>query len=1050
MLYIHAIERMESIMSKKLSSTVKIFTLIPAFIIFILALSACSSEGTDPETPVLTVGVRAEENDDNIAGGSINIAQGARQQFTATLLQDGTPVTPDPTFNWEIVANTGNATQRNALATQVPGATVTNDGLVELALEVPGANGSLRLNVTTTFDGQTVNAYVIINVTGTETDSLPTINEVPPQIAGTNVQMATTGGAVRDWEIVTGGVTGTSINPTTGLLTIGITQTGPITVGATSVAHGLPVADRIVEMTAVPLPIINEIPPQIAGTSVQMTTTGGAVRDWRIVSGTGAGTAIDEMTGLLTIGINQTGPITVGATSVAHELPVADRVVEITAVPLPIINEIPSQVAGTSIQMTTTGGAVRNWQIVSGTGAGTAIDEMTGLLTIGINQTGPITVGATSVAHELPVATHTVEVTAVPLPTINAVPPQATGTGVQMTTTGGIVRDWRIVSGIETGTSIDETTGLLTIGINQTGSITVGATSVAHGLPVTNRMVEVTETPVPLTINEVPPQVAGTSVQMTTTGGAVRDWRIVSVAGAGTTIDEATGLLTIGINQTGSITVTATSIADGTPVANRIVQVTAVPLPTINAILTQLAGTSVQMTTTGGAVTDWRIVSGAGAGTSINATGLLTVGINQIGPITVGATSVAHGIPVANRIVQVTAVPLPTINAVPNQLAGTNVQMITTGGAVTDWQIVSGAGAGTSINATGLLTIGINQIGPITVGATSVAHGIPAANRLVQVTAVPLPTISAVLPQFAGTSVQMATTSGAVRDWQIISGAGAGTSINSETGLLTISADQTGIIAIGATSVAHGIPVVNRIVELLTIPNTAHATFQDPQTGTRWRVLLPDDGSGNALIITEYVHILNTRYHSNMGFTLFQSAEASTNVRNWWNNARFNEPNAVGVNLRSRALNYEFQNESGGAIPRTSSATGAGIEVDRVAGSSNNPNFVVPNNTNVQRGHTRPLAPGVGTPEPFILSTSEANYYFNGNTGPQGRQTQQFNATSSNANWWLRSPGGSNSVAVGRHAAVFDNGLINHSTGTSTVANTFPNVGLRPALWVRR
>ena len=46
------------------------------------------------------------------------------------------------------------------------------------------------------------------------------------------------------------------------------------------------------------------------------------------------------------------------------------------------------------------------------------------------------------------------------------------------------------------------------------------------------------------------------------------------------------------------------------------------------------------------------------------------------------------------------------------------------------------------------------------------------------------------------------------------------------------------------------------------IPTTAHATFQDPETGTVWRVLQPDDGNGHALIITEYVHVLNTSYHS--------------------------------------------------------------------------------------------------------------------------------------------------------------------------------------------
>jgi len=119
-------------------------------------------------------------------------------------------------------------------------------------------------------------------------------------------------------------------------------------------------------------------------------------------------------------------------------------------------------------------------------------------------------------------------------------------------------------------------------------------------------------------------------------------------------------------------------------------------------------------------------------------------------------------------------------------------------------------------------------------------------------------------------------------------------------------------------------------------------------------VLLPNDGNGNALIITEYVHVLNTRYHSNLGFTLFQSAEASDNLRNWWDNnwtsngftTSPHELNAIGSQLRSRALDYEFQNASSASIPRTSTDAGAGIEVDRGNGTANSPEDAVSNNTN--------------------------------------------------------------------------------------------------------
>ena len=232
-------------------------------------------------------------------------------------------------------------------------------------------------------------------------------------------------------------------------------------------------------------------------------------------------------------------------------------------------------------------------------------------------------------------------------------------------------------------------------------------------------------------------------------------------------------------------------------------------------------------------------------------------------------------------------------------------------------------------------------------------------------------------------------------------------------------------------------------LETLEFPTIAHETFEDPDTGTMWRVLVPDDGNGNALIITEYVHNLGTRFHYNIGFTLFQSSEIQSVVRNWWNDSTI-----VGPTLRTRALDYEFQDAAGNAIPRTSTVAGAGIEVDRGNGSANRA-CQTPNNSNFERGITRPLAEGVGIPEPFILSISEANRYFTGNIG---RVTRRSRFASTNARWWLRSGGGINGVGddafyLNRHSTVDVNGRI---SGDWEGSLSLSDRGIRPAVWVRR
>jgi len=242
---------------------------------------------------------------------------------------------------------------------------------------------------------------------------------------------------------------------------------------------------------------------------------------------------------------------------------------------------------------------------------------------------------------------------------------------------------------------------------------------------------------------------------------------------------------------------------------------------------------------------------------------------------------------------------------------------------------------------------------------------------------------------------------------------------------------------------------------VVQIPEVAHATFQDPDTGTWWRVLVPNDGQGRALIITEYVHLTGTAYHGNQGFTLFQSSNARTNLVNWFNN-NSSEENVIGERLRSIALDYEFQNATGGSILRTSTTAGAGIEVNRGNNTFNSIENAVLVDTNVLRGLTRPVANSNATAEPFVLSTSEANHYFSdyiasSNTNFTDLRGRQANGVGTNltSDWWLRSPAWhSQPTDSHRHATVWRRGDIGGWNGMA-VHGGFTPIGHRPALWVQ-
>ena len=337
--------------------------------------------------------------------------------------------------------------------------------------------------------------------------------------------------------------------------------------------------------------------------------------------------------------------------------------------------------------------------------------------------------------------------------------------------------------------------------------------------------------------------------------------------------------------------------------------------------------------------------------------------------------------------------------------AGTTRRLAVVGRNVeeaSNWRIIAGAtsGSSTTINeTTGVITIGPGQTGTrITVSAETATQTITE-----DITVTPMSLTITNTEEIVGGQTRALGLSQAVSNvhWSVINGA-EGTTINEATGQLTVGSGQSGELTILAT--VDGRTITSNMMSIPLIPKIAHERFQDPETGAWWRVLVPNDGNGNALIITEHVHMTShrehldhfsflnvatdTRYHTNIGFTYFQDTQARQNIINWFN---YTGPNAVvGPTIRSMALDYEFANGSKYTNPVV---VGVGIENDRVPGSHNgeaagsNAGGVVGITVNLDRAITRPLPYGTGTPEPFVLSVSEANRFFGGASAPTGSET---------------------------------------------------------------
>ncbi|MCL2588594.1 MAG: DUF6273 domain-containing protein, partial [Oscillospiraceae bacterium] len=218
----------------------------------------------------------------------------------------------------------------------------------------------------------------------------------------------------------------------------------------------------------------------------------------------------------------------------------------------------------------------------------------------------------------------------------------------------------------------------------------------------------------------------------------------------------------------------------------------------------------------------------------------------------------------------------------------------------------------------------------------------------------------------------------------------------------------------------------NPVLDLGFTPHPTDPRVFIDTTGFQWRMLDYTTHSGYALIIAEHVHLSPIRYHNAGGFRPFAQSELFGNVDAWFQNDQF-----VSEQLRQMAVPYGFQRNDG-------TPGGNGVEfqatswVNNVAGN------------NFREAHTVPNPASGGTFGAFLLSSSEVNHYFTGNTTALvGRRTQAVDEDGNigaNMGWWLRSPSVNSTSPVRR---VDSNGLFVTSSPTSTSLR-----GVRPALWI--
>ena len=244
----------------------------------------------------------------------------------------------------------------------------------------------------------------------------------------------------------------------------------------------------------------------------------------------------------------------------------------------------------------------------------------------------------------------------------------------------------------------------------------------------------------------------------------------------------------------------------------------------------------------------------------------------------------------------------------------------------------------------------------------------------------------------------------------------------------------------------HELPSTDNLTWITGEPWAAHSIFQDPDNVyLQWRVLVPDDGAGNALLITEHLQGSHVAWDLNGAWSRrapFEFSNAFNEMEAWWENPI--PTTGPGHFIRSLSLNYGYQT----ALRATIEAT-----INGAAGRVTS-NWAAPHTNSLNEELTRPRRlPGhglqEGAPTAFVLSVSEINHYFTAETN-QRAATRVSNLTpfpTAENRWSVRgvvSYNGTDDFPI----CVTSAGSIAISTTNCGAPATAVNA-LRPAVWIR-
>ncbi len=610
-----------------------------------------------------------------------------------------------------------------------------------------------RTNATPAMSGvYTVTVTNASGCTSTATTSA-TVNALPtptagndgPVCAGTTLNLTSIGGTSYSWS-GPAGFSSAVQNPSRTNATTAMS--GVYTVTVTNASGCTSTATTSATVNALPTPTAGNDGPVCAGTTLNLTSTGGTSYSWSGPAGFSSAVqnpsrtnATPAMSGVYTVTVTNASGCTSTATTSAT----------VNALPTPTAGNDGPVCAGTTLNLTSTGGTSYSWSGPAGFSSAVQNPSRTNATTA---MSGVYTVTVTNASGCTSTATTSATVNALPTPTAGNDGPVCAGTTLNLTSTGGTSYSWSGPAGFSSAVQNPSRTNA-TPAMSGVYTVTVTNASGCSSTATTSATVNALPTP---TAGNDGPVCAGTTLNLTSTGGTSYSWS--GPAGFSSAVQNPSRTNATPA-MSGVYTVTVTNASGCTSTATTSATVNALPTPTAGNDGPVCAGTTLNLTSTGGTSYSW---SGpAGFSSAVQNPSRTNATTAMSGVYTVTVTNASGCTSTATTSATVNALPTPTAGNDGPVCAGTTLNLTSTGGTSYSWSGPAGFSSAVQnpsrTNATPAMS------GVYTVTVTNASGCTSTATTSATVNALPTPTAGNDGPVCAGTTLNLTSTGGTSYSW---------------------------------------------------------------------------------------------------------------------------------------------------------------------------------------------------------------------------------------------------------------------------------------------